>query len=296
MRIINLIENTEGRPGCAYEHGLSFYIETEHHRLLMDLGPSEKSLKNAENMGIDLSKVDTMILSHGHYDHSGGIVPFLQAGSNAVIYMQETALGEFYGDDGEEQGRHLYRYIGVDKEIAKYPCVKFIKGDFVIDEELEIFTIKKRTHELPSANKRILVKKDGSYVRDTFEHEQYLVISCAGKKTLMSGCAHNGVLSILDEYRKKYGKDPDIMISGFHLMKKTDYNAGECSEIMNIADELKKLPVKFYTCHCTGMPAYLMMKEILDEQLEYVHSGEEIISGCRTIEDQTGKRRDERID
>ena len=67
MRIINLIENTEGRSGCAYAHGLSFYVETEKHRLLMDLGPSGETLQNAQALGIDLAKVDTVILSHGHY-------------------------------------------------------------------------------------------------------------------------------------------------------------------------------------------------------------------------------------
>lgn len=76
MRIINLIENTEGIDGCVYAHGLSFYIETSGHKLLMDLGPSEDTIKNAAVLGVDLSSVDTVILSHGHYDHSGGIIPF----------------------------------------------------------------------------------------------------------------------------------------------------------------------------------------------------------------------------
>ena len=91
MRIINLIENTEGSMGCAYAHGLSFYVETKKHKLLMDLGPSEETLKNAEKLGIDLTQVDTVILSHGHYDHSGGIMAFTKINPDAVIYMQESA-------------------------------------------------------------------------------------------------------------------------------------------------------------------------------------------------------------
>ena len=100
MRIINLIENTEGRSGCAYAHGLSFYVETEKHKLLLDLGPSGETLKNAQALGIDLAKVDTVILSHGHYDHSGGIMPFAGINDQAVIYMQESATGEYYADNG----------------------------------------------------------------------------------------------------------------------------------------------------------------------------------------------------
>lgn len=66
MRIINLIENTEGNSGCAYAHGLSFYVETSKQKLLLDLGPSEETVKNAEALSIDLSAVDTVVLSHGH--------------------------------------------------------------------------------------------------------------------------------------------------------------------------------------------------------------------------------------
>ena len=73
MKIINLIENTPGIPNCGYEHGLSFYIETKNHRLLVDSGATDLFLWNAKTLGIDLTKVDTMILSHGHYDHGGGI-------------------------------------------------------------------------------------------------------------------------------------------------------------------------------------------------------------------------------
>ena len=73
MRIINLMENTKGAEGCVWEHGLSFYIETKKHKLLADTGASEAFLKNAVVLGIDLRRVDTVILSHGHYDHGGGL-------------------------------------------------------------------------------------------------------------------------------------------------------------------------------------------------------------------------------
>ena len=91
MRIINLIENTEGKAGCAAAHGLSFYIETAKHKLLVDLGPSAETLTNAETLGVDLKQIDTVILSHGHYDHSGGILPFAALNPTAAIYLQKTA-------------------------------------------------------------------------------------------------------------------------------------------------------------------------------------------------------------
>lgn len=141
MRIMNLMENTKGREGCVFAHGLSFYVETAKHRLLLDLGPSEETLTNAQRLGVDLSLVDTVILSHGHYDHSGGLLAFAEKNAKAVIYMQESATGEFFADDGAEVCRQ-YRYIGIDQRIKELSQVRRLRGDFTIDEELEVFTIR----------------------------------------------------------------------------------------------------------------------------------------------------------
>lgn len=278
MKMINLIENTQGGTGCRFAHGLSFYVETKKHKLLLDLGPSEETLLNAEHLGIDLSAVDVVILSHGHYDHSGGIMPFAKVNEKALIYMQESALDEYYADDGMDAPER-FRYIGIDQRIAKLPQVRCLRGDAKIDDELELFVIRNRSHELPFTNKRLLVREGDHYRRDGFEHEHFLVIHQDGKSILASGCAHNGILSILDAYVESHGKAPELVVSGFHLMKKTDYREHELEEIEAIARELKKYPTKFITCHCTGTTAYEVMKGIMGEQLEYVHSGEEINLG-----------------
>ena len=276
MRVVNLIENTKGYDRCAYSHGLSFYVETSKHKLLVDLGPSEAALHNAKELGIDLSKVDTVVLSHGHYDHSGGIMPFANINSEACIYMQESADADYYADDGERAEGERYRYIGIDKAIAELPQAVKIKGDHRIDDELDLFTIKKRSHDLPFTNKRLLIKENGELRRDDFVHEQYLVISEGDKKILISGCAHNGILSILDAFKEKYGAEPDMVISGFHLMKKTGYTDDELRQIISIGTELMRYSTKFVTCHCTGETAYEIMKNVLGDQLQYVHSGENV--------------------
>ena len=275
MRIINLIENTEGQRGCAFAHGLSFYVETEKHRLLLDLGPSGETLQNARKLGVDLTEVDTVVLSHGHYDHSGGILPFADINDRAAIYMQEPAAGSFYSDRGKS-APDRYEYIGIDRRILKLPQVRFLRGDHKIDDETELFTVKKRSHALPSANKRILVRKGDNFQCDDFGHEQFLVIAQGQRRVLMSGCAHSGILSILDAFCDKYRKEPDLVISGFHLMKKTEYKSDEIREIEDMARELKTYSTRFVTCHCTGIPAFDRMKAVMGDQLEYVHSGEEI--------------------
>ena len=108
MKIITLVENSCGNENCIAEHGLSIYIETEKHKLLLDTGQTDAIVKNAEVLGIDPSAVDTVILSHGHYDHSGGILPFSKLNRTAQIIMQKSAAEPHF--NGE-------RYIGIDKAI-----------------------------------------------------------------------------------------------------------------------------------------------------------------------------------
>ena len=92
MKIITLVENSCGNENCIAEHGLSIYIETEKHKLLLDTGQTDAVVKNAEALSIDLSAVDTVILSHGHYDHSGGILPFAEENPEARIIMQKYVI------------------------------------------------------------------------------------------------------------------------------------------------------------------------------------------------------------
>ncbi len=276
MKIITLIENTEGNAGCISAHGLSFYAEVNGHKLLLDLGPSADTLENAHTLGIDLTKAEFVILSHGHYDHSGGIIPFIRMGCKAKIYMQSAACGDFYADDGPDAPGERYRYIGIDKQIPGNEGVVLLDGDHNVCEGVELFTVKRRTHELPFTNKRLLMKSGDELVRDEFKHEQFLVLKENGMSVLMGGCAHNGILSIMDSYTEKYGNPPDVVISGFHLMKKTPYRDDQIKEIEDIASRLKEYPTRFYTCHCTGVEAYDIMKKIMGEKVAYVHSGEEV--------------------
>ena len=95
MKITALVEN---KSACelAAVHGLSLYIETEEHKLLFDLGPDQTLLKNAEKRGIDLTKVDTVVISHGHFDHGGALDAFLKMNHTAKIYVQRKAFEKHF--------------------------------------------------------------------------------------------------------------------------------------------------------------------------------------------------------
>ena len=273
LRIINLVENEPGSSGCEAAHGLSFYVETENHKLLFDTSPSEVFLRNAQRLGIDITAVDTVILSHGHYDHSGGILAFVEINPRAKIYMQHNASGEYYAFDGEDKG---FRYIGIDKKILSLPQVQLLQGDTKIDDELQLFTVNNRAFPLPSTNKRLRELCGGQYVQDEFHHEQNLLLTSDGKKILFCGCAHNGILNVMETLEHKLGSDslPDLVIGGFHLMKRTEFSEADTAEVTEIANRLKSYKAHFATCHCTGLPVFNQMKEIMGEQLSYVYSGD----------------------
>ena len=275
LRIINLVENEPGSSGCEAAHGLSFYVETKNHKLLFDTSPSEVILRNAEKLGVDLSAVDTVILSHGHYDHSGGILAFADLNPKAKIYMQHNAGGDYYAFDGDDKG---FRYIGIDKKILSLPQVQLLHGDTKIDDELQVFTVADRVFPLPSTNKRLRELCGGEYIQDEFHHEQNLLLTSCGKKILFCGCAHNGILNVMKTLERKFGKDmlPDLVIGGFHLMKRTEFSEADTTEVMGIANHLKKYKAHFATCHCTGIPVFNQMKEIMEDQLTYVRSGDEV--------------------
>ena len=271
MRIVNLVEDTFGVPECFPQHGLSFYIETDKHCLLFDTGASELTWKNAENLGVDLKKVDTVIISHGHYDHAGGVQSFVEINPDAKIYIQSSATGEFYR---KHDGNNGYKYVGIDLGIPTLPQITLLNGDYTIDEELSLFTGVKGKRMKPDTSKILKERKNGRYVADSFRHEQYLVISEGDEKVLFSGCAHNGILNILDHFKSLYGCYPDSVISGLHLMKKDDFTPEEEEEIRALAKELGEISTEIYTAHCTGLPAFNILKKTLGPQIQYVHCGQ----------------------
>ncbi|MCI8280827.1 MAG: MBL fold metallo-hydrolase [Lachnospiraceae bacterium] len=268
MRILTLMENTSGNPQYVCEHGLSVYIETRNHRVLADTGASSGFLENACSLGVDLEKVDTVVLSHGHYDHSGGILAFSKKNPRARIYMQEAAGEDYYHGD---------RYIGIDQRILELPQVIFLNGDAQIDEELFLFSNVTGRRCYPQSNLSLSRLEDGKQVQDDFAHEQYLVIREQEKQILVSGCAHNGILNILDRYRELFQDVPDAVVSGFHMMKKTEYTPQERRVILDTAEELKRMETVFYTGHCTGEPALKLMESVMGDRLHRIYSGCEIL-------------------
>lgn len=96
IKIVTLVENTKCDKACGSKYGLSFYIETKNHKILFDVGPNDLYYKNAKKLGINIEDVDTLILSHGHFDHAGGLNHFLKVNKKAYSQLKEV-MGDKLG-------------------------------------------------------------------------------------------------------------------------------------------------------------------------------------------------------
>ena len=198
MKITTLLENTSARPELSAEHGLSLYIETAEHRILFDMGQTALFSHNASVLGIDLAAVDIAILSHGHYDHGGGLTRFLTLNRTAPIYVNRHAFEPHY--NGTE------KYIGLDTALAAHRQLVFTD-----DLTLHSCAQAQKRHDLGAFDLTML--EDGAFRPEDFRHEQYLLVEENGQKILFSGCSHRGILDIVDWFR------PDVLIGGFHFSK-----------------------------------------------------------------------------
>lgn len=254
MKIICLVENTCFNDSFECEHGLSLFIQTKKHNVLFDMGQTDLFAKNADKLGIDLKTVDIAILSHGHYDHGGGLKTFLDINSTAKVYINENAFKPYY--NGTE------KYIGLDISLADNERIVFVSDEFAIDDELFLLSEnkKERTNSIETPN-NLKILKNGTFVDDEFLHEHYLVIKENGRSMLVTGCAHKGIFNILD-WQKPYA-----VVGGFHL---SNVDTGKISQSM--LDACNKNTKKFYTGHCTGEIQYQYLKEHLGN-VDYISTG-----------------------
>jgi 7,8-dihydropterin-6-yl-methyl-4-(beta-D-ribofuranosyl)aminobenzene 5'-phosphate synthase len=272
MIIKTLVENISDKPELGAEHGLCLYIETMHHKILFDTGASKLFAENASKMGVDLLAVDMVILSHGHYDHGGGIGTFLAVNQNAKIYIHKNAFQKRFSHSIFSQ----QKYIGLDQGLLPNPRFIFVEDGLKIDEELELFSHIAGNRFSPSGNQDLYMEINGELLQDDFSHEQNLIITENAKTLLVAGCAHKGIVNIVDQFYQDKKKMPDIVIGGFHLYNGAAKRDESSSIVAEIGEALAKTKVQYYTGHCTGLKSYEQLKGILGDKLGYISTGSQI--------------------
>lgn len=273
MIIKVLAENISENENLGSEHGLSLYIETEKHKILFDTGASGLFSENAAKLNVDLADIDIAVISHGHYDHGGGLDTFLALNSKAKVYIQEKAFGEYYGYDQN----HDLEYIGLDVALKQSDRFVLLSGTYLIDNELKLLSGVKGRRFFPSSNSNLLMKSGNGYIKDDFSHEQNLIINANDKKVLITGCAHNGIVNIIEHFRAEEGVMPDFVIGGFHLSNPDTKEMEDPQILSKIAEFFLDTKATYYTCHCTGQRSYEVLKGRLDESIFYFSVGGQLI-------------------
>ena len=250
MKLVTLMENTACRDDICSEHGLSLYLETGSHKILFDAGQSAAFGDNAEKLGVDLRQVDFAVLSHGHYDHSGGLGKFLEINKTAPVYVSSHAFEPHYNAAG--------KYLGVDLSLQNHPGIRYVVEETRLSDGITLYQLD----VAPSDTAGLMMEEKGERKPDDFRHEQYLLVEEGEKKILISGCCHKGILNIADAFR------PDILVGGFHFMKITDE-----TWLKAAAETLLSYDTVYYTGHCTGQSQYDYLKTMMGDKLHYIAAG-----------------------
>lgn len=271
MIIHCLVDNRTTNNNLGTEHGFSLFIITDERTILFDTGASGLFVTNAHKLGINLEAVDTAILSHGHYDHGGGIKQFFRTNKQAKIYIHKDAVGDFYSQRADGM-----QYIGLDKELAGNPRIVFTEGRCELGNGLSLFSAAKRRQPLFSTNSNLKVQVEDTVVQDEFRHEQSLIIKEGNKRVLIAGCAHSGITNIIDEFVRIEGAAPDVVVSGLHLCNPSSGYCESDAVIDTLAKKLAAYGSKYYTGHCTGEQPYQRLKLKLGDSIDYLFAGEHI--------------------
>lgn len=272
MKITTLIENQAGEDENLHtEHGLSVYVEVDGKHILFDTGQSGNFIDNAKELNIDLKKLDYVIISHGHYDHSGGFKRLVkEINPNIKLYIGNGFFNKKYSLISEDN----YEYIGnpFDESFLKEKKIptEYINQDVInITENLSIFTNFNRKKEFENTNQDMYLKENGKYKKDIFLDEISMGIKTDKGLFVIVGCSHVGIVNILDTIIQRTNMDIYALIGGTHLIKEDD------EKINKTIEYIKEKNIKLVgACHCTGKQGLTMLSQQLEENFINNNTGD----------------------
>ena len=255
-----LVENTSHNTALLCEHGLSCWIRFGGKRILFDTGQTDKIINNAEQLGVDLAETDAMILSHGHYDHTGAIPAVMNTASKATVYLHPNAVGKRYSiknrkakmvGTSNETENTLKTLENNNRIILTKSPTEIVDGLFATGQ-----IPRKTTFENTGGN--FFMDEQGQ-IPDPLYDDQAVYFNTPSGIVVILGCAHSGVINTLNHISDLTGaKKFHAVIGGLHLVNADNNRINETIRALKNFD-VKKLGL----AHCTGDNAVeVFMKEL----------------------------------
>jgi len=270
IKLTTLAENTAGIPGLLGEWGLCILVEVDNYKVLLDTGLDTSAAYNAAVMGIDLSAVDRIVLSHGHRDHTGGFQRVLNAVRKkieviahpdiwAAKYSRTFSKREQYA--GILFARKALEGWGASFRLTAEPV--WITDNIVTSGEITMKT------EYEKIDPDLFVKENGELRPDPLRDDQALIIKSPNGLIVILGCGHRGMINTIHHARKVTGMErTHMVIGGTHLI-----HASREQMDLTIAD-LKKLGIeKIAVSHCTGLPAAARLFQEFGDSFSFNNAG-----------------------
>mgnify|MGYP000015386216 FL=1 len=270
MRISVLNENTAGKRGFLAEHGLSLLIEHDGKRFLFDTGQTGVFLHNAAKLGEDLTQLDGIILSHGHFDHCGGLEFFGEALPHCPVYVRKNA---FLNKQAVNEDKKTYRIIGIPWKR------ELLRGMEVLTEDRQeiapgVWVLGNVPYTVPFEKRPevFFIDEGGEKRPDYMEDEQLLVIDTEQGLCVFAGCCHAGIINCLSFVQSSFpGRPICSVLAGMHLGGADGERIERTIEALDTMGISCLMPV-----HCTGIYAIGRMKERLREKCMILETGKRI--------------------